>query len=126
MVLLLPPDPVVATVNADKIEILEDLAGLLFVYTLFRRRTPGSRVVTNMLCYRRDGKHLRTLHLIGIRRYPPGKSRMTGKGNLLVGAILLVVVEGQYITDVKFENEGEGMQVAVDRSRIREKELCHQ
>jgi len=51
---------------------------------------------------------------------------MTGKGNLLVGAILLVVVEGQYITDVKFENEGEGMQVAVDRSRIREKELCHQ
>ena len=31
MVLLLPPDPVVATVNADRIEILEDLAGLLFV-----------------------------------------------------------------------------------------------
>lgn len=106
MVLLLPPDPVVATVNADKIEILEDLAGLLFVYTLFRRRTPDSRVVTNMLCYRRDGEHLHTLHLTGSRRYPRGKSRTTGKDNLLVAAILLVVVKGQYITDVKFENEG--------------------
>lgn len=78
-----------------------------------------------MLCCRRYGKHLHTLHLIGIRQYPRGKSRISGKDNLLV-AILLVIFEDQYITDVNSENEGEGMQVAVDRSRIREKELCHQ
>lgn len=64
-VVLLPPDPVVATVNADSSDILEDLAALLFVYALFRRRTPGSRVVTNMLCYRWERGHLRAPYLIG-------------------------------------------------------------
>jgi len=78
-----------------------------------------------MLCCRRYGKHLHTLHLGGIRQYPCGKSRISGEDNLLV-AILLVIVEDQYITDVDSENEGEGMQVAVDKSGIREKGLCHQ
>lgn len=47
MVLLLPPEFVVDMVRRD---ILDDLAALLLLYTLLRRRTPASLVVTNMLC----------------------------------------------------------------------------